>query len=390
MPTLTRICTAVAALLTINEVLPIVQGAKLPNQPRPYLVSFDKAIVEDIRLRASDFRPTANIDVPVWSDGAPGSNLTSIAKYWASEFDFGKFENEINSNFSHYITTVSPLGDAYNRSLDIHFIHQISRRRDAIPILFLHGWPSTSLEWTKIIPSLVTPPNGSLPAFHAIAPDLPGYGFSPAPTAGGLGPKEHAIAFADLMQQLGYNRYVVYSTDLGSPVAHQILEKFSQRIINHITDFFLIAPNSTDQARYAAKTTTAEETAYINSLDYFGTYDSAYAALSSTVPLSVAYAFNDSPVGFLAWVWQLVYFVDDTIQTAETLIRRTLLLYLPGPYNNIRSYKELIPTAVSLFDFPGGSSYQHVGILWASLPLNHHPCAQDHLTQALPAVFRVS
>jgi pimeloyl-ACP methyl ester carboxylesterase len=348
MTTLRRLCIAVAALVAINEVLPVVQGAKLPNQPRPYRVSFDQTVVADIRFRASHFRPTPNINVPIWSDGAPGSNLTSIAKYWASEFDFGNFENEINSNFSHYITAVPPPGGTYNRSLEIHFIHQVSQQRDAIPILFLHGWPSTSLEWTKIIPALIAPPNASLPAFHAIAPDLPGYGFSPAPTAGGLGSKEHAIIFVNLMQQLGYERYAIYSTDLSATIAQRMVEMVPQRVINHVTDFFLVMPNATDQARYAAKTTTLEETAYIESLNHFGDHDSAYALISATVPLSVAYAFSDSPVGFVAWVWQLVYFVDDTIQTAEKLIRRTLLLYLPGPYNNIRTYKELFTTVVSL------------------------------------------
>jgi pimeloyl-ACP methyl ester carboxylesterase len=338
-----------AVLLCSLVALPGVQSSAGRHEPQAYHIKIDETQRDDIRQRASNFLVTPNIDVPEWYDGPPGPGLGSIAKYWATEFDFQRFEDEINNNFSHYMTTLPPPGGGYNRSLEVHYVHQVSERTDAIPILFLHGWPSTSLEWAEIIPSLVAPPNATLPAFHAVAPDLPGYGFSPAPTAGGLGAQEQAVTFANLMQQLGYERYALYSTDLGAPIAQKFVETFPERIINHVTDFFFITPNATDVARYTANTTTPEETAYIESLDAFGNNHAAYSAVSSTLPLSVAYAFLDSPVGFLAWVWQLVHTVDDRVQTAESLIRRTLLLYLPGPYNNIRSYKELFPSAVRPF-----------------------------------------
>jgi pimeloyl-ACP methyl ester carboxylesterase len=344
-----RLRNVLAALLCSSAALPGAESLDTQHGPQPYQINFNETVMHDIRRRASRFLATPNIDIPEWYDGPPGPGLASIAEYWATEFDFRRFEDEINNNFSHYLTTVPHPGMGYNGSLQIHYIHQVSQRCDAIPILFLHGWPSTSLEWAAIVPSLIAPPNASLPAFHAIALDLPGYGFSSAPTAKGLGAKEQATAFANLMQQLGYERYVLYSTDLGAAIAHSFVEEFPERIINHVTDFFFVMPDASDVARYAANATTPEETAYIKSLDAFGNYHSAYAALSSTLPLSVAYAFLDSPVGFLAWVWQIVYTVDDRVQTAESLIRRTLLIYLPGPYNNIRTYKELLPAAVRSF-----------------------------------------
>jgi hypothetical protein len=105
-----------------------------------------------------------------------------------------------------------------------------------------------------------------------------------------------------------------------------------------------VLPHNTDLKRYAANQTTPEETKYITAANAFFTEHSAYAGIQSTLPLSIADALNDSPVGFLAWMYQLVYTVSDKTYTTSRLITEALLLYLPGVYGNIRSYKELYPS----------------------------------------------
>ena len=143
------------------------------------------------------------------------------------------------------------------------------------------------------------------------------------------------------MDQLGYQRYAVYSTDLGFTVALNVLSAFQERIVHHVTDFYFVIPNDTDQARYTANETTPEETRYMKSYESFITNHSAYAEVMSTLPLSIAYPLNDSPMGFLAWIYQLVHTVSDKPWTVPKLIHQTLLLYMPGVMGNIRSYKAL-------------------------------------------------
>lgn len=99
-------------------------------------------------------------------------------------------------------------------------------------------------------------------------------GFSGTPVAP-FGPQEYAAAFLHLMDQLGYERFVLYSTDSGSTVALHIIESSHDRVINRLTDFYLVQPNSTDLARYAANKTTPEESRYIESLVAFQTNHSA-------------------------------------------------------------------------------------------------------------------
>lgn len=114
--------------------------------PRPYKINVSSSLVEETRLKVSSFRPSQDIDEPAWTDGPPTSEISAIAKYWTEKYSWSDVQAGINAKFSHYMTTVPP-AEAYNRSLDIHFIHQRSARADAIPMLMLHGWPSTSLEW---------------------------------------------------------------------------------------------------------------------------------------------------------------------------------------------------------------------------------------------------
>ncbi|KAH6611615.1 hypothetical protein Trco_001635 [Trichoderma cornu-damae] len=339
------ICLTAAFL---SPVLARSHGQSPHYQPRPYKIDVSPAFIDEIRFKAAHYHPTVGISAPAWFDGPPTADISQIAKYIASDYDWFAFQEAVNTNFSHYTITIPAVGSSYPHDLDLHFIHQKSEREDAIPIILLHGWPSTSLEWEKIIRPLANPQDSSKPAFHVVAPDLPGYGFSPAPISP-LGAPEYAAVCASLMQQLGYEKYALYSTDLGFVVAVYMIDQFEERILNHVTDYYLVPPNATDLERLTRNQTTAEESRYISSLSEFRANFSAYSSVHATFPLSVAYALNDSPVGFLAWMWQLDYLVRDSSvpYSVEELVSQAMTLFVPGVYGNIRSYKELLGTIFS-------------------------------------------
>lgn len=75
------------------------------------------------------------LDDANWDYGSPLSDIKRLAKYWQENFDFRKLESEINElpNFSTSITI-----DRFG-SLNIHFVHQKSDVKNAIPLLFVHG-----------------------------------------------------------------------------------------------------------------------------------------------------------------------------------------------------------------------------------------------------------
>src|ERR1700753_4334317 len=120
----------------------------------------------------------------------------------------------LSSRFHHFTTTVSA-GSVFPNPIPLHFLHHRSDRANAIPLLFIHGWPGSFIEVENIIEPLVNPPDATLPAFHVFAPSIPGYSFSPSPTRTGMGYREAGHKFHALMKRLGYDKYVIQGGDAG-------------------------------------------------------------------------------------------------------------------------------------------------------------------------------
>jgi pimeloyl-ACP methyl ester carboxylesterase len=54
--------------------------------------------------------------------------------------------------------------------MTIHFVHKKAvAHKDAIPLIFIHGWPGSFHEVHKILPLLTDPQDGEQ-AFHVVAP----------------------------------------------------------------------------------------------------------------------------------------------------------------------------------------------------------------------------
>jgi pimeloyl-ACP methyl ester carboxylesterase len=315
-----------------------------PNsEPKPFQISVDTGFIKRTVQKAGLYRSSIALieQNSTWEDGPPPQEINELARYWTQEYDWLAVQKQLNSNFSHYTTNI--LGSRnYQHPIPLHFVHERSSQspEDAIPLLLLHGWPSSHHEWAKVIHPLANPSNKSSPRFNVVAPDLPGFGFSPAPTHPGLGPREMGLAFDALMHQLGYAKYAVASTDLGWLVASWMTYDTTS-VIAHSTDFFLVIPNATDVARFAANETSADETAYIKSLGQFQTDDFGYSVIQGTKPLQLALALTDSPVGFVGWIWQLMASISDGyMYSKEELITTAMLLWIQGTYGNLRAYKE--------------------------------------------------
>ena len=87
------------------------------------------------------------------------------------------------------------------------------------PLLLLHGWPQTHLEWYIAAPMLAK-------HFTIIATDLRGYGDSSKPPDGsnheGYSKRATARDQIEVMQQLGFDRFAVVGHDRGGRVAHRM------------------------------------------------------------------------------------------------------------------------------------------------------------------------
>ncbi|KAF8902496.1 alpha beta-hydrolase [Mucidula mucida] len=143
--------------------------------------------------------------------GVPLAAMRRLVKYWKTGFDWRAQEAAINAELPHFTRDIKVDGFG---TLKIHYVHQKSKSADAIPLLFVHGWPSSFLEVRKMLP-LLTVGN---PSFHVVALSLPGFGFSEAPSKKGFRVNRYAEVTHKAMMALGYSEYVTHGGNLGTMI----------------------------------------------------------------------------------------------------------------------------------------------------------------------------
>ena len=147
------------------------------GSPTVFQISIPEEKVQRLRqkLALTDF-PDESVDIDnLWSRGSPLTDVKRLVNYWGKEFDWRKVEASLNE-FPQFTSWIEVEGfGAYN----VHFVHQPSTVANAVPLLFLHGWPGSFVEVTKILPQLVTG-GKDFPAFQVVAPSLIDFGFSSA------------------------------------------------------------------------------------------------------------------------------------------------------------------------------------------------------------------
>ncbi|TIN72761.1 MAG: epoxide hydrolase, partial [Mesorhizobium sp.] len=205
--------------------------------------------------------------------------------------------------------------------LDIHFIHVRSKHKDALPLIVTHGWPGSIIEQLKIIGPLTDPTahgGSASDAFHLVIPSLPGYGFSGKPTAPGWTPTRIAKAWAELMQRLGYTKYVAQGGDWGNAVAETMALQQPAGLLGIHTNMAATVPAEISKALAAGTpppaSLSADERRAWDQLDDFYKNGLGYAIEMNNRPQTL-YGIADSPVGLAAWM------LDHDIRSYELIAR---------------------------------------------------------------------
>ena len=339
----------VYALLSFHGVAKLVQASSpLPNiraayrsSPAPFTIDVEPRFIDDVRQRVNNARspiPPGGYE-PAYSEGPTLANFTTLRDYWLDHYDWFAEQTAINSKLRQFTTTVQSPDSNYTYEVPLHFVHHRSERADAIPLLFVHGWPGSFLEVTKIIDLLTNPPNSSVPAFHVVAPSIPGFGFSPAPSHNNYGPTEAGHSFNALMQQLNYTRYVYQGGDIGGWILRHQAASYPKQLVSALSNFWLQKPTDTDLARYAANETSEGETTYIRTIENYIVNLSGYRVEQQTQPLTLAYLASDSPLGFALWIYALMRLdvePGSANWTPGEIITWSLMYTIQGPIGGFR------------------------------------------------------
>lgn len=286
---------------------------------QPFTIAIQDADLDDLHRRIAHTRWPNQLPGIGWSRGVPLDYLKDLASYWQTSYDWRKHEARLNE-IPQFVTQID--------GQTIHFLHVRSPEPDALPLILTHGWPSSPVEFLKIIGPLTDPrAHGGDPsnAFHVVIPSLPGYGFStPMQEVGWGNLFRVAQAWMELMNRLGYERYAAYGTDAGSGVT-LILGMIGASCVpgTYITGTGLppFGPPVQLEGLSEADRVRGE---HFNAMREDGT---GYLHLQSTRPQTLAYLLNDTPVGQLAWIVEKFQaWTDPAAKLPEDAVDRDQLL----------------------------------------------------------------
>jgi pimeloyl-ACP methyl ester carboxylesterase len=267
---------------------------------RPFEVHVPEAALVDLRQRIAATRWPDKETVADPTQGVQLARLQELVGYWGSNYDWRKVEAKLNA-LPQFTTSID--------GVDIHFIHVRSRHPNALAVIITHGWPGSVIEQLKLIGPLADPTaHGGNPedAFDIVLPSVPGYGFSGKPTAAGWDPDHIARAWAQLMQRLGYTRYVAQGGDWGSPISSAMARQSAAGLLGIHVNLPATVPPEVAAALGGAPlppSLSEKERAVVQALmTNAKNGNSAYFTMMTARPQTVGYAATDSPAGLAAWV----------------------------------------------------------------------------------------
>ena len=232
------------------------------------------------------------------SQGVQLATIQELARYWTTEYDWRACEARLNA-LPQFMTEID--------GLNIHFIHVKSPHDDALPIIITHGWPGSVIEMLEVVGPLTDPTahgGRADDAFHLVIPSLPGYGFSGVPAEAGWDPGHTARAWAELMNRLGYTRYVAQGGDIGAGVTDTMAIQAPDGLVGIHLNFLRRPPLNVAAALLGRAPvpegfTEKERAAFAA---FAAQARKGYAAEQGQSPQTIGYPLTDSPAGLAAWM----------------------------------------------------------------------------------------
>ena len=326
---------------------------------KPFTLKTPVNFIEEILQKVRKYPWHEMPDDGGWEYGTNLDYMKEISEYWINDFDWYKHEAKINK-FSNFITRVE--------DIDVHFIHEKGSGSNSTPLLLMHGWPGSVVEFLHIIEKLAHPEKfgGNIEdAFDVIVPSLPGFGFSGRPSKP-IGPRKIAEILNKLMtKNLEYKNYMAQGGDWGATIANWIGYDHSKSCkaihINCLT------------MRHADGPQSKQEEEWQKRFDKDQIMQDGYRTQQATKPQTLSYGMMDSPVGIAAWIIEKMYswsdLKDGDIESAyskDTLLANIMVYVVTKTFNTAswiyygrreeggrffpKDFKKIeIPTAAAIF-----------------------------------------
>ncbi len=324
----------------------------------PYRIAVPDAVLADLAERLDRTRLPDQIPGTGWDWGTPAPWLEALVAHWRDGYDWRAEEARLNA-FAQVRTAIDGTG--------VHTLHVRSPHPDALPLLLIHGWPGSVVEFCDVIPRLVDPVahgGDAADAFHVVVPSLPGHGFSGPTREAGWDVARIAAALTVLMGRLGYGRYGVQGGDWGAQIGTRLALLDPDRVAGLHLNMALATPPTGSGDPTADL--TDDERADLAAMTRFQREQAAYAALHISAPQTLGAALSDSPVGLLAWIGERFAGWSDgdgdplSVFTADQILTDVMTYWVTGTItSSLRLYRETaiggaLRTPLPFVDVPTG------------------------------------
>ncbi|ENH72096.1 Putative epoxide hydrolase [Fusarium oxysporum f. sp. cubense race 1] len=309
----------------------------LPETAKPFTLR----ISEEEYSQLQELLRLSRIGPKTWENqhqdrryGIPHQWLTSTKDYWLNKFDWRRQEARINSLPNYKISIQDDLGKG---DIDLHFIGIFSQRDNAIPIVLLHGWPGSFLEFIPMLELLQKKYDPSSLPYHVIVPSLPGYTLSSGPSqTKAWNSKDAARVINKAVTSLGFTRYAVQGGDVGSLIAATLATTYDSVAAIHLN----LLP-SLDKATVDDPSLSATDKAAIKRAEQrFLTPTTGAALLQSTRPATIGAMVSSSPMALLSWIGEkFLEWPDDAIDIDEILTNVSLYWFTDTMPRCIYTYR---------------------------------------------------
>jgi microsomal epoxide hydrolase len=282
----------------------------------PFTIAVPQNELDDLHRRLESARWPDELAGSGWDYGTDQTALRSLVERWRGGYDWRATEAELNG-WGSFVTTAA--------GQRVHLLHVPSDNDGAVPLVLIHGWPGSIIEFLDVIPLLRQ-------RFHIVVLSMPGYGFSGPTTELGVDTAKVAAAADAVMSQLGYDRYVAQGGDWGAVVVRYLGEHYAHHVAAIHTNM-LFSPYDGDPADAMTGVTEDELGSMITSAQRMAD-GTAYMELQATRPHSLGFGLHDSPVGLAGWILEKFHAWTDIrdgmpIRT-DRLIDNLMLYWLTG------------------------------------------------------------
>ena len=280
----------------------------------PLDITVDDAVLDDLRARLARTRWPNQIDGIGWEQGTELSYVQDLCESWCTSYDWRACEARLAS-YEHVAADVD--------GQRLHALVARSPEPDALPLLLVHGWPGSVVEFLDVLGPLTDPrAHGGDPsqAFHVVCPSLPGFGYSGPTHQRGWHPRRIAGACAELMTALGFDRFGAQGGDWGSIVTANVADLVPDRVVGLHLNFVMVSPPKD------GKPLSEEDAAALTKMSEFRRTGAGYQEIQGTRPQSLGYGLDDSPAALAAWIVEKFRSWSDNAGDVEQSFPRDRLL----------------------------------------------------------------